>query len=112
MMTQLEEAKNMESEEKRKMEEEIRIKQEEIEEIRNVVEAKEKEATNLQVEVNLSKQKLEETAEALAASMAVVSEVQESNGRESSSSSSVGEQHGVQDIPDIIVDPVEDRVVE
>jgi len=111
LMTQLEEAKNLETEEKRKMEEEIRNKQEEIQEIRNIVETKEKEATSLQDEVNLSKQKLEETAEALAASMAVVSEVQERNGRESSSSSSVGEQTGVQDIPDIIVDPVEDRVV-
>ena len=59
MMTQLEEAKNLEAEERRRQEEEIRAKAEEIEEIRAVVEAKERETAELQEEVDMSKQKLE-----------------------------------------------------
>merc|ERR1719228_2162419 len=51
MMTQLEEAKNLEAKERMRMEEEIRVKQEEIEEIRSVVDSKERETRQLQEEV-------------------------------------------------------------
>ena len=92
MMTQLEEAKNLEAEERRRQEEEIRAKAQEIEEIRAVVEAKERETEELQQEVDVSKQKLEvtfnlklrmlifqmqETAQSLAASMAIAQEAQQ-----------------------------------
>merc|ERR1712181_150490 len=111
MMTQLEEAKNLEAEERRRQEEEIRAKAEEIEEIRAVVEAKERETQELQEEVDVSKQKLEETAQSLAASMAIAQEVQQRAAEVVSSSSSSCSEEAITDIPDIIVDPVEDREV-
>merc|ERR550539_549599 len=95
-MTQLEEAKNLEAEERRRQEEEIRAKAEEIEELRQ--------------EVDMSKQKLEETAQSLAASMAIAQEVQQRAEVVSSSSSSCSEE-AITDIPDIIVDPVDDSEV-
>merc|ERR1712181_81662 len=61
-------------------------------------------------EVDVSKQKLEETAQSLAASMAIAQEVQQRAEVVSSSSSSCSEE-AITDIPDIIVDPVEDREV-
>jgi len=111
MMTQLEEAKNLEAEERRRQEEEIKAKAEEIEQIRAVVEAKERETAQLQEEVDVSKQKLEETAQSLAASMAIAQEAQQRAEVVSSSSSSCTEE-AITDIPDIIVDPVEEREVE
>merc|ERR1712088_431480 len=107
-MTQLEEAKNLEAEERRRQEEEIKAKAEEIEQIRAVVEAKERETAQLQEEVDVSKQKLEETAQSLAASMAIAQEVQQRAEVVSSSSCS---EEAITDIPDIIVDPVDEREV-
>eukprot|EP00092_Neocalanus_flemingeri_P023067 GFUD01025004.1.p1 GENE.GFUD01025004.1~~GFUD01025004.1.p1 ORF type:complete len:586 (-),score=212.18 GFUD01025004.1:199-1956(-) len=126
MMQKLEEAKNLEAEERHKMEEEIKVKQEEIEEVRNIVEEKEKQARELQEEVELSKQKLEETTATF------TTEIETQNGDASSVSSdehderdehdehdehdngsvSSEEKENSIDIPEIIVDPVEERQVE
>merc|ERR1739838_454809 len=103
MMIKLEEAKNLEAEERHKMEEEIKVKQEEIEEVRNLVEEKEKQAKELQEEVEVSKQKLEETT----ATFTI--EIETQNG-DASSVSSDDKEHTT-DIPEMIVDPVEDREV-
>merc|ERR1712106_740734 len=103
MMQKLEEAKNLEAEEKQRMEEEIKLKADEIEEVRNLVEEKEKLTRDLQEEVEMSKQKLEETT----ASFTAVIETQ--NGDASSVSSE--EKENSIEIPEIIVDPVEDREV-
>jgi len=113
MMIKLEEAKNLEAEERHKMEEEIKVKQEEIEEVRNLVEEKEKQAKELQEEVEVSKQKLEETTATF------TTEIETQNGDASSVSSDEHENESVSsddkehttDIPEIIVDPVEDREV-
>lgn len=113
MMQKLEEAKNLEAEERHRMEEEIKLKQDEIEEVRNLVEEKEKQTRDLQEEVEISKQKLEETT----ASFTTVIETQ--NGDASSVSSDEHDNGSVSsddkensiDIPEIIVDPVEEREV-
>jgi len=107
MMEKLEEAKNMEAEEKQRMEEEIRVKAQEIEEIREQVNEKEKLTQELQDEVEMSKRKLEESSQAFQA---------ETNGtHDDSSSVTSGEteagESSIQDVPDIIVDPVEERTV-
>merc|ERR1711874_913831 len=70
MMQKLEEAKNLEAEERHRMEEEIKLKQDEIEEVRNLVEEKEKLTKDLQEEVEVSKQKLEETTASFATAIA------------------------------------------
>jgi len=113
MMQKLEEAKNLEAEEKQRMEEEIKLKQDEIEEVRNLVEEKEKLTKDLQEEVEISKQQLEQTTASFATAMAT------QNGDASSVSSdehddgslSSGEKENTTDIPEIIVDPVEEREV-
>jgi len=107
MMEKLEEAKNIEAEERQRMEEEIRVKAMEIEEIREEVNEKEKLTQELQEEVELSKIKLEESSKTFQV---------ESNGtHDDSSSESGGESEAAEssspDIPDIIVDPVEERTV-
>lgn len=128
MIVQLEEAKNMEYEERARMEEEIRAKQEEIADIRAVVDSKEAETRELQEEVTVSRQKLEETSQSLAASMADAQAAQRQSEAEaaqrqaeaeaalqrpdSSASSCSGEQGAIVDIPAIIVDPVDDREVD
>jgi len=111
MMQKLEEAKNMEAEERLRMEEEIKLKVVEIDEVRGLVEQKEQETRELQEEVEISKQKLEETARTFTASV-----TEETNGGEDTSSVSSGETEAGEssspaDIPQIIVDPVEDRQV-
>merc|ERR1712013_506661 len=111
--SELEEAKNLEAEEKQRMEEEIKLKQDEIEEVRNLVEEKEKLTKDLQEEVEISKQQLEQTTASFATAMAT------QNGDASSVSSdehddgslSSGEKENTTDIPEIIVDPVEEREV-
>jgi len=119
MLTKLEEAKNMEAEEKAKLEEEIRLKQSEIEDIMQTVNSKEEETRILQEEVNNSKKLLEESAEALQkASLAREEEIRQQaeekvrleleKNRKASTSSSEGEGKEA-DIPEIIVDPVEER---
>jgi len=113
MMQKLEEAKNLEAEERQRMEEEIKLKQDEIEEVRNLVEEKEKLTKDLQEEVEISKQQLQETTASFATAMAT------QNGDASSVSSdehddgslSSGEKENTTDIPEIIVDPVEEREV-
>lgn len=120
MMAKLEEAKNMEAEEKAKLEEEIRLKQSEIEEIMETVNSKEEETRVLQEEVSNSKKLLEESAEELQrASRAREEEMrqqeeekarlEQERNRKNSTSSSEGEGKELVDIPEIIVDPVEDR---
>jgi len=114
MMQKLEEAKNLEAEERHKMEEEIRVKQDEIEEFKNVVEEKERQTKELQEEVEISKQKLEETTATF------TSAVETENGDASSVSSEENDNRSVSsddkehttDIPEIIVDPVEERKVD
>lgn len=113
MMQKLEEAKNLEAEERHRMEEEIKLKQDEIEEVRNLVEEKEKQARDLQEEVEISRQKLEETT----ASFTTVIETQNgdassvsSDEHDSGSVSSEDKENSI-DIPEIIVDPVEEREV-
>jgi len=113
MMQKLEEAKNLEAEERHRMEEEIKLKQDEIEEVRNLVEEKEKLTKDLQEEVEVSKQKLEETTASFATAIATqngdassVSSDEQDNGSVSSE-----EKETVTDIPEIIVDPVEEREV-
>jgi len=113
MMQKLEEAKNLEAEERQRMEEEIKLKQDEIEEVRNLVEEKEKLTKDLQEEVEISKQQLQETTASFATAMAT------QNGDASSvsfdehddGSLSSGEKENTTDIPEIIVDPVEEREV-
>jgi len=113
MMQKLEEAKNLEAEERQRMEEEIKLKQDEIEEVRNLVEEKEKLTKDLQEEVEISKQQLQETTASFATAMAT------QNGDASSVSSdehddgslSSTEKENTTDIPEIIVDPVEEREV-
>merc|ERR1711972_747834 len=113
MGQKLEDAKNLEAEEKLKMEEEIRRKQEEIEEVRNLVEAKEQQAKELEEEVELSKKKLEETTASFASVMATqngdASSVS-SDEQDHASVSSEDKENSVE-IPEIIVDPVEEREV-
>jgi len=113
MMQKLEEAKNLEAEERQRMEEEIKLKQDEIEEVRNLVDEKEKLTKDLQEEVEISKQKLEETTASFATAMATqngdASSV--SSDEHDSGSVSSGEKENATDIPEIIVDPVEEREV-
>ena len=125
MMEKLNEAKNLEAEERHKMEEEIKAKQEEIIEVRHLVEEKERTAQELQEEVELSKQKLEETTAAFAVATAIKEDdiPEESvngdeNGEDSNSVASAAnsdvngsDEAPSVDIPEIIVDPVEEREV-
>jgi len=104
MMQKLEEAKFLEAEERQKMEEEIKEKTQEIEEIREQVHEKELMTQALQEEVEVSKKKLEESAQDF------------HNGTHDDSSSvssaeSEAAETSTPDIPDVIVDPVEDRTV-
>jgi len=116
MMQKLEDAKNLESEERQKMEEEIKLKQEEIEEVRNMVEEREKQTRDLQEEVELSKQKLEETTASFTAAMASQAT---QNGDASSVSSEEPDHESMSSedkensigVPEIIIDPVEEREV-
>jgi len=136
LMQKLEEAKNLEAEERHRMEDEIKVKQDEIEEVRNIVEEKEKQARELQEEVEMSKQKLEETTATFSSVVETQngddsSVVETQNGDDSSvietqngddassvssdenengSISSSDKEHSI-DIPEIIVDPVEERTV-
>jgi len=108
MMEKLEQAKNIEAEERQKMEEEIKLKALEIEEIKEQVDEKERLTQELQEEVELSKQKLEESSNAFQI---------EANGTHddassvSSSDTEAAGESASPDIPDIIVDPVEERTV-
>ena len=102
MMEKLEEAKNLELAERERMEEEIRAKQEEIDRVREEVEEKERRAQELQEEVELSRQKYEESL--LVTNTDAASEVSESV----SESSSEEKESKVEEIPEIVVDPVEE----
>merc|ERR1719384_712809 len=109
----------METEEKAKLEEEIRAKQEEIEDIKNTVAAKEEESKKLQDEVDLSRRQLEESAKALFEANKAKEEEEKivENGTQSTLSSQESlemEEMTAKsvDIPEIIVDPVEEREIE
>jgi len=81
------------------IEEEVRLKQEEIDKIRNEVEDKERMAKELQEEVEMSRRKMEE-------SMAMMN----NNGAADSDTVSETEEadNNSEDIPTIVVDPVDD----
>jgi len=116
MMIQLEEAKNLEAEERANMEDEIREKQEEIQEIRGMVANKEEETKQLQEEVEESKMKLEETANNLASTRAAVEEARKAVSYSSAESTTSEEKeetgsNAPLDIPEIVVDDMEDRQI-
>jgi len=100
MMEKLEETKNLELVERERMEEEIRVKQEEIDRVREEVEEKERRAQELQEEVELSRQKYEESL--LVTNTYAASEVS------STSCSAEEEESGTEEIPEIVIDPVEE----
>jgi len=99
MMEKLEEDKSMQAAEREKIEEEVRMKQEEIDKIRSEVEEKERVAKELQEEVEMSRIKMEE-------SLAMMN----NNGTADSDTASETEEvdNNSEDIPTIVVDPVDD----
>jgi len=135
MMEKLENAVNLEQEERARMEQEIAAKQEEIQVIRAVVEEKEEESRRLQEEVQEAKTRFEENEEELRKELKEEvpekekEEVEEgvTNGHAASlsgESSAASEADGREEdneeeadgtaavsIPDIVVDPVEEREV-
>jgi len=114
MMIRLEEAKNIEMEERSRMEEQIKSKAAEVEEVRELVTKKEDEAKELQDEVAESRRKLEESAAIINEEMNRKAEMNHSDKSSVSSDeieSVMGEESTPGDVPDIIIDPVEDREV-
>jgi len=95
MMEKLEEDKTLQATEREKMEEEVRKKQEEIENVRKEVEEKERLARELQEEVEESRRKMEETMTMM-------------NNNDAAQSDTSSEHDNSDDIPTIVVDPVDD----
>merc|ERR1711973_1055402 len=95
MMEKLEEDKTLQATEREKMEEEVRKKQEEIENVRKEVEEKERLARELQEEGEESRRKMEETMTMM-------------NNNEVAHSDTSSENDVTDDIPTIVVDPVDD----
>jgi len=95
-MAKLEEDKTMADAEREKIEEEVRMKQEEIDKIKSEVDEKERIAKELQEEVEQSRQKMEESLAAMA------------NGDTHSDTSASDHADTSDDIPTIVVDPVDD----
>jgi len=131
MMEELENAKNLEFEQRNKMEEEIRDKQEEIETIRNQVAEREAESARLQEEVSEARAAMERNEEELKLQLETARMERYSYGNGTSAPSMSGESSapseemgGADDdeedgemaeplsIPEIMVDPVEERKVE
>jgi len=100
MMVKLEEAKNLEAAERERMETEIRMKQEEIDKVRDEVDEKERRAQELQEEVELSRQKYEESL--------LMTNGDAASEESGSSTSTDDNEMKTDDIPEIVVDPVED----
>jgi len=129
LMEELESAKNLEHAERERMEEEMLAKAAEIEEIRTTVHQKEEESRMLQEEVEEAKVRMERNEADLRRELelskaAKVDEFSQRNGvaasvsgESSSSSDDLASRDGEEaeapvDVPEIIIDPVQDREVE
>ena len=111
LMTKLEEDKTLQTAEREKMEEEARAKQEEIDRIKTEVEEKERLARELQVSYNIEiLVKIDCNQEEVEASRRKMEETQAmmNNGDVHSEVSTESEVDRSEDIPEIVVDPVDD----